>query len=180
MVFTFFINIVMLNLLIALMGDIFDRIQENARNEFLFARGSIILEFENMMSAGELNNKAWFPTWLQILEPAAGSDESKEDEDWAGRLTSVKHALKTSEEITWSKLNELNAKLEASETRGDNLAVILSKVASKLDIEPQLLSSSYSYGTSPHRKSRKSPKKISPRGFKDGFEDEDDDEKEED
>lgn len=43
--FMIIINIVMMNLLIAIMGDTFDQIQENAMAEYLFCRASIILEF---------------------------------------------------------------------------------------------------------------------------------------
>ena len=61
-VFMFFINIVMLNLLIAIMGDIFDRIQENAKAEFIFARAQIIIELELTLSKAQKENKEWFPT----------------------------------------------------------------------------------------------------------------------
>ena len=47
-VFTFFINIIMLNLLIAIMNDVFEKVQESALAEFLFARTRIILEFEEV------------------------------------------------------------------------------------------------------------------------------------
>ena len=47
--FTIFINIIMLNLLIAIMGDIFDKIQENAKAEFMFASANIVLEFEETL-----------------------------------------------------------------------------------------------------------------------------------
>ncbi|GMH79417.1 hypothetical protein TL16_g08138 [Triparma laevis f. inornata] len=55
--FTFGINIVMLNLLIAIMGDTFDRIQENSQAEFMFARAQIVLEYEGNLSEEEKNNK---------------------------------------------------------------------------------------------------------------------------
>ena len=57
MFFTYFINIVMLNLLIAIMGDIFDRIQENAKAEFMFARANIIIEFEALLSDSHKRNE---------------------------------------------------------------------------------------------------------------------------
>ncbi|GMH48777.1 hypothetical protein TrVE_jg7966 [Triparma verrucosa] len=45
-VFTLLINIVMLNLLIAIMGDIFDKVQDNAKAEFIFGKATIICEYE--------------------------------------------------------------------------------------------------------------------------------------
>ena len=91
--FTLFINIVMLNLLIAIMGDIFDRIQENAKAEFIFARAQIILEFEAVLSKSDRANTAWFPTWLQVLVPTLENDEVDEG-DWVGRVRALKNSVK--------------------------------------------------------------------------------------
>jgi hypothetical protein len=88
-VFMFFINIVMLNLLIAIMGDIFDRIQENAKAEFMFARAEIVLEFEAMLSYSQMEDEEWFPTWLQVLVPTQGA-EGTEGGDWVGRVRALK------------------------------------------------------------------------------------------
>ncbi|GMH70109.1 hypothetical protein TL16_g05328 [Triparma laevis f. inornata] len=45
-IFTSLVNIIMLNLLIAIMGDIFDKVQDNAKAEFIFGKASIICEYE--------------------------------------------------------------------------------------------------------------------------------------
>ncbi|GMH77398.1 hypothetical protein TrST_g9186 [Triparma strigata] len=100
-VFTAFINIIMLNLLIAIMSDIFDRVQESAQSEFLFARARIILEFEEML---KLNNKkrekkssALFPTWLQVLTPADHQKNAQSDlpsNEWSGRVQKVTNSIK--------------------------------------------------------------------------------------
>ncbi|GMH71405.1 hypothetical protein TrLO_g3881 [Triparma laevis f. longispina] len=68
-VFTFFINIIMLNLLIAIMGDIFDK-------------------FEEMLTT---NNAEWFPTWLQVLTPLHQSDNNADNvhDEWTGRVQKV-------------------------------------------------------------------------------------------
>ena len=99
--FTYFINIVMLNLLIAIMGDIFDRIQENARAEFTFARAQIILEFEEVLSKEEKENKEWFPTWLQVLVPKLDVDDDVWIK-WGGRVRSLKNSVRKVQD----KLNE--------------------------------------------------------------------------
>ncbi|GMH77433.1 hypothetical protein TrST_g9197 [Triparma strigata] len=105
-VFTFFINIIMLNLLIAIMGDIFDKVQESATAEFLFARTQIILEFEEMLKN---NNAEWFPTWLQVLTPLHKSDNntSHDADEWTGRVQKVTKTV-----------NKLSEKIE--EGRDDN------------------------------------------------------------
>ena len=84
-VFMFLVNIVLLNLLIAIMGDIFARIQESARAAFLYAKASIIVEFESVGKAGlfsrcrnhSKNYKTKdidYPEWLQVLEPQRAAD----------------------------------------------------------------------------------------------------------
>ena len=43
-IFQFFVNIVMLNLLIAIMGDQYDIVQESGHEQYLYAKAQIILE----------------------------------------------------------------------------------------------------------------------------------------
>ncbi|GMH53826.1 hypothetical protein TrST_g8090 [Triparma strigata] len=73
--FSFFINIIMLNLLIAIMGDIFDRIQENAVAEFLFARANILLEIEATFGEKEKTKTEWYSRWLQVLVATTEGNE---------------------------------------------------------------------------------------------------------
>ena len=102
----------MLNLLIAIMGDIFDRIQENAKAEFIFARAQIIIELELTLSKAQKENKEWFPTWLQVLVPTLES--SKEDAgDWEGRVKALKKSICGVNE----KLGESEKKREESEKK---------------------------------------------------------------
>ena len=85
-IFQFFVNIVMLNLLIAIMGDKYAVVQESGDQQYLYAKAQIILEYEtrltreyewlccNKHSYGVRgknafrSNKTNFPTWLQLLE----------------------------------------------------------------------------------------------------------------
>ncbi|GMH79949.1 hypothetical protein TrST_g10365 [Triparma strigata] len=103
--FTIFINIIMLNLLIAIMGDIFDKIQENAKAEFIFARANIVPEFEGTLTKTQRANPEWFPTYLQVLVPTLESDES-EDGEWVGRVRALKMSI-----------NRLEKKHEAAEKK---------------------------------------------------------------
>lgn len=94
----------MLNLLIALMGDIFDKIQENAKAEFMLARAEIVLEFETKLS--ESNRKDWmFPKWLQILAPEVETKRT----NWEGKVRDLKE-----------NVNEVQKKLEDSERKRAN------------------------------------------------------------
>ncbi|GMH63294.1 hypothetical protein TL16_g03675 [Triparma laevis f. inornata] len=111
--FTVFINIIMLNLLIAIMGDIFDRIQENARAEFMFARARIILEFEETLSEEQKKNAEWFPEWLQVLVPTLQDNDL--DNEWVGRLKSLKNTVTQAKQEMNEVLHENERKRQISE-----------------------------------------------------------------
>ena len=69
--------IVLLNLLIALMSDSYERIQDRADTEFQLLRARLIREQEAFMSASDKADPRLFPTWLHLLVPkgeAAGRD----------------------------------------------------------------------------------------------------------
>ncbi|GMH77142.1 hypothetical protein TrST_g4109 [Triparma strigata] len=102
-VFTFIINIVMLNLLIAIMGDIFDKIQENAKAEFMFAKAGIICEFEatpgffkrkmeNLFLT--VSEKDKYPNWIQVLQPESLEIEEgglqNGQTEWTGRIRAIR------------------------------------------------------------------------------------------
>jgi len=108
-VFMFFINIVMLNLLIAIMGDIFDQIQETADAQFMIARAQIVLEFEGKLSSAVMSSEKHFPTWLQVLAPSLESEST----DWQGRVKALKAAITRLEE----KQAENENKREESEKK---------------------------------------------------------------
>ena len=119
-VFTFFINIIMLNLLIAIMGDIFDRIQENAVAEFLFARANILLEIEATFGDKEMSKTDWYPRWLQVLVATTEGNESDDRVDWAGRVRALKGAMnKINEQVGGlkDKFDESEKKREESEKK---------------------------------------------------------------
>ena len=56
------VNIVMLNLLIALMGGSYERVAETAKLVTLKNRAKLILQYETRMSPEELANEQWHPT----------------------------------------------------------------------------------------------------------------------
>ena len=93
-VFTLLTNIVLLNLLIALMGDIFNRIQENAQAEFLYARAYIVLEFESLLDKNYKNDHPEkFPEWLQVLVHASSGDDDDNSlamETWKGKMKAIR------------------------------------------------------------------------------------------
>jgi len=118
-VFMFLVNIVMLNLLIAIMGDIFDQVQESALAQFLYSKSSLILEFEATMSEEDKRNENYFPPWLQVLMPTASVGGA--DDSWAGKMRDLKREITKANENTKVQLEaaqkaaqkETQAQLEA-------------------------------------------------------------------
>ena len=74
--YTVFVSIIMLNLLIAFMTDVYDLIQRNVENEWMLERTKILLEIEPFLPASLRDSPEYFPRWLHVLQP----QESKKPE----------------------------------------------------------------------------------------------------
>lgn len=163
-VFMFLVFIVMLNLLIAIMGDIFDRIQENSREQFLYGRAKIILEFEEQMEKDE----AYFPTWLQVLAPTAQLN-TREYQSWSGHLRSLRNDIdhlgnNTAEAIaTLAKTfeNELQkVKKDAAEREEDTIKKVRCCLQSVVDKTKTEMETKFSHHLEMQRKVQRAPKSF--------------------
>jgi WD40 repeat protein len=93
--FMFLVNVVMLNLLIAIMGDIFDSVQQNAKAQHIFSKASLILEHESIMRKSQKQSQELFPKFLQIMKPVADEGSIDDEENnWTGRLKSIKNYIR--------------------------------------------------------------------------------------
>jgi hypothetical protein len=92
-VFMFGVNIVLLNLLIAIMGDIYGEINGNATEHFLFTKTMIILEFESIMPEKDKFDETKFPPYLQILKPKS-DDDNDPVEPWSETMMAVTEEVK--------------------------------------------------------------------------------------
>ncbi|KAL1503443.1 hypothetical protein AB1Y20_011931 [Prymnesium parvum] len=66
----FFVNIVLLNMLIALMTDTWTKLQSERRFLGLQGRAQLLNEFEARMSEKALERTDWFPKWLHVIKEA--------------------------------------------------------------------------------------------------------------
>ena len=82
------VNIVMLNLLIALMGGSYEKVAEKAERETLKQRAELIVTYEQKMTKAQLANKQWHPTYVHALVPT-DDDEGSQNEE-AGVVNGVK------------------------------------------------------------------------------------------
>ena len=116
-VFMLLVNVILLNLLIAIMGDIFDNIQENAIAAYLLAKATIILEFESIISKETAADQAKFPKWLQVLAPAQQSGASDtesgiKDSMWAGKMRQLKKYLNQGDDKVMMRIENSERELK--------------------------------------------------------------------
>ena len=87
-----FVNIVMLNLLIAIMGDSYDKVQENAFLEYRREKARVLMEIEIMMTKKERKREDYFPRWLHVLQPTTTGGARSRDR-WIGRIREIKESV---------------------------------------------------------------------------------------
>jgi hypothetical protein len=116
MVFT---QLVLLNLLIAIMGKSYERILEKEDVEFLMLRAKLILEFEDLLSEGELlqlEAQGYFPRTLQLLVPAGDPHMlGKEEDTEVGAVMEEVQGLK---EMLKREVEEVQGLRKAQEVMG--------------------------------------------------------------
>ena len=88
---TFVVSILMLNALIAIMGDTYDRVSADRLERGLQGRAILLAEIEGAMTEAELKNASLFPRWLHGIR--RDNDEAVEETEWSGRLRALKNAV---------------------------------------------------------------------------------------
>ena len=61
------VAIIMLNALIAIMGDTYDRVSETRLERGLQGRALLLIEIEYAMTKDDHKNQALFPRWCRLL-----------------------------------------------------------------------------------------------------------------
>ena len=93
--FLFFVVIVLLNLLIALMGDIFDEVQSKAEQESTYGKAKLIVEYESLFSTSykKIHEKEFYPIWLHVLKKGKEDENQKEEYGWKGRTEELRREI---------------------------------------------------------------------------------------
>ena len=89
----FFVQIVLLNLLIAIMGDIFDEVQARSSAEACYGRAKLVMQYESLFTEWYKNgHPEFYPRYLFVLkrDEADGSGDTA----WAGRVKEIKQAIR--------------------------------------------------------------------------------------
>jgi hypothetical protein len=102
-VFIVFVLVVMLNLLIAIISDTYEKVKEKEVAQFRFEKANLIVEYEEMLRFVGLHRFfAVDAKWIHVLRSAEGSNGTKA---WGGRMVEFKDC------VTGLQTN-LNAQLE--------------------------------------------------------------------
>ncbi len=91
---TFFVNVVLLNALIAIMGDSYDKAQDAREETARAQRGQMMLENQQNMREGELADPELFPRWVHAIVKRNDFDEDADE--WAGRVKLLRSEVRSS------------------------------------------------------------------------------------
>jgi hypothetical protein len=107
---TFFVLIVLLNLLIALMSDSFERIKEREEQEYCYQTAKMIvnIEVKNLRSKNFLKNEAkqreYFPSYVHVLQPDQGQQVALDE--WFGVAGQIRKDLNRTEKQLTSHIKD--------------------------------------------------------------------------
>lgn len=90
--FLFISNIVLLNMLIALMRDIYQQVRDTEQDVFLRGRAQLIVEVETLMTAAQLEGYALMPPYIHMLTQVQRKVHNSDS--LAGRLERVEALVK--------------------------------------------------------------------------------------
>lgn len=115
-VFLFFVVVVLLNLLIALMGDIYERVQEKGSSEATFGIAKLVMEYESLLSYSykKKNQAEFFPAWLYIFKRKG---VNAKDETVFEEIKDLKEQVGSLENELSSIKNDLSAILQIMKAR---------------------------------------------------------------
>jgi hypothetical protein len=121
LLFAFFVVVLMLNLLIAIMGDAYSKVKESELVEGLHARAQLIVEHERLFP--------WRQTYCRYLHVAEAVAEDESQATWeglGGRIKQMRREVMTGQADLEAKLE---TKLEVSQAK---LEAMVDQIEAKL------------------------------------------------
>ena len=99
----------LLNALIAIMGDTYDRVCESQRERGLLNRAQYLVEQTRLMTKKQLDDVRYFPRWLHLLARVEDDDghpnpAAKKAGGWGGKVSAVKTEIEKAEVAIGSKV----------------------------------------------------------------------------
>ena len=128
------VPVVLLNLLIALMSDSYERIQDQADLEFQALQAGIIIKIEEFLSEKDKRDPEKFPKWLHAVVPSGkGSGKGASGMVWQGVLNDIKGQIGTLEKQVHGEINTVKAEVNAVK-----MEVVAEVSAVKTEVSTQL------------------------------------------
>lgn len=115
--------LVLLNLLIAILGDSFDKVQDAHAIAWRLEQARSIADEQVHMTEGDRASGDLFPSWLFVLKAEAvqsGADEviMTTEEEWQGPLRALKRRIETLDKRIANSLAEQSSMLSNMIMRG--------------------------------------------------------------
>lgn len=87
-----------MNLLIAIMGDSYDRIKEKEIAQWRRQQAKSIIDETLLLTDGKKNQKSrtWFPSSLHILRPLNNFGDADDGAEWQGKIAQLKRIITNS------------------------------------------------------------------------------------
>jgi hypothetical protein len=110
--------IVMLNLLIAIISDTYEKVKEKEVAQFRSERACLIVEYEAnvklvaWMTCGWIPLAKWFrvdATWLHVLKRSEGADSGAQ---WGGRMRALKHHIDRQNRGLYAQVEKVKVAIE--------------------------------------------------------------------
>jgi len=122
--YTFLINIVCLNSLIALMGDSWEKTQETSEARGLQKLAEQTIELEERL---DRNDRTLFPLWVHCVERADADDDDAQADSWQGRIVALRKKIDGS-----SKDIKADIKANVADVKAD-VAKVKAKMEAKVE-----------------------------------------------
>ena len=134
-IFMFFVVIVLLNLLIALMGDIFDEVQSRAESESTFGKAKLIVEYESLFSTAykKRNEREFYPLWLHVLRKGREDGNQREDSGWKGRTEELRREILEQNRKTVEQNKRMEERIQRIEEQNKRIEDMLNNLTRKLN-----------------------------------------------
>jgi hypothetical protein len=129
--------LIMLNLLIALMGGSYERIEQNTKNAMRRQKAELLVSLEVLMSDEDKRNEEYFPRWLFWYRPSERQVEDSTDEN--GVINGVKRVL---EQQTQEQSKETIGRVQEQLSQmGEKMEQDLAQMDTKIEQDLAQLSS---------------------------------------
>ena len=90
--YTCVVNIVLLNALISIISDTYEKVLDSSTQRKLFRRAELLVEIEMLMDRSDYDNTDYFPAYLHVLQRIDRHGQPAVTE-WNGRLQALRKEI---------------------------------------------------------------------------------------